>query len=178
MAREVNVSYLDPLKPVLPHERLGPTGDVAKVNCTTCHRGVYKPLFGAAMAQGFPELTRVTGATGAPVVATMASAEGTVLFFAVGSAALPGDAVQSLAVLAKALQADPAAKVTISGYHSASGTLAANQELAKQRAFAVRDAITGAGIASDRVLLEKPQSAGANVSGEDPNARRVVVALK
>ena len=38
----------------------------------------------------------------------------------------------------------PAAKAQISGYHSASGRLAANQELAKQRAFTVRDALLAA----------------------------------
>jgi len=57
MVRDVNNAYLDPLKDVFPHERLGPLGDVAKVNCQTCHQGVYKPLFGAAMARNFPELT-------------------------------------------------------------------------------------------------------------------------
>jgi outer membrane protein OmpA-like peptidoglycan-associated protein len=34
---------------------------------------------------------------------------------------------------------------SISGYHSAAGTLTANQELAKQRAFSVRDALAGGG---------------------------------
>ena len=28
-----------------------------KVNCATCHNGVYKPLFGVGMAKDFPELT-------------------------------------------------------------------------------------------------------------------------
>jgi photosynthetic reaction center cytochrome c subunit len=35
---------------------LGPGGDVAKVNCSTCHQGVNKPLNGAAMAKDFPAL--------------------------------------------------------------------------------------------------------------------------
>ena len=29
---------------------------MAKVNCATCHQGVYKPLYGAAMAKDYPEL--------------------------------------------------------------------------------------------------------------------------
>ncbi|MBX9792710.1 MAG: OmpA family protein, partial [Burkholderiaceae bacterium] len=61
---------------------------------------------------------------------------------------------------------------------SASGDLKQNQELAKQRAFAVRDLLKARGIGGDRVLLEKPQSAEANLSGEDPQARRVDVAVK
>jgi photosynthetic reaction center cytochrome c subunit len=32
-----------------------------KVNCATCQNGVYKPLFGAGMAQDFPELTGAPG---------------------------------------------------------------------------------------------------------------------
>ena len=76
------------------------------------------------------------------------------------------------------MQANPAAKLTISGYHSASGTLDANQELAKQRAFAVRDALKAAGIAEDRVMLEKPQVTAGNAAGEDPKSRRVEVAMK
>ena len=56
MARELNVSYLDPLKPVFPANRLGPTGDNPKVSCATCHQGVNKPLLGARLAKDYPEL--------------------------------------------------------------------------------------------------------------------------
>jgi photosynthetic reaction center cytochrome c subunit len=58
MVRDLNNSYLDPLKATFPANRLGPMGDPAKVNCTTCHIGVYKPLFGVSMAKDFPELQR------------------------------------------------------------------------------------------------------------------------
>jgi photosynthetic reaction center cytochrome c subunit len=56
MVRELNNAYLDPLKPTYPAERLGPTGDAPKANCTTCHQGVNKPLAGAAMLKDYPEL--------------------------------------------------------------------------------------------------------------------------
>jgi photosynthetic reaction center cytochrome c subunit len=56
MARELNNEYIIPLTDTFPPHRLGPKGDVAKVNCTTCHQGAYKPLYGAAMAKDFPEL--------------------------------------------------------------------------------------------------------------------------
>jgi photosynthetic reaction center cytochrome c subunit len=56
MARELNNDYMTPLTDVFPEHRLGPKGDVAKVNCTTCHQGAFKPLYGAAMAKDFPEL--------------------------------------------------------------------------------------------------------------------------
>jgi photosynthetic reaction center cytochrome c subunit len=58
MVRDLNNTYLDPLKGTFPPNRLGEAmGDSPKVNCATCHNGVYKPLFGISMAQGFPELT-------------------------------------------------------------------------------------------------------------------------
>jgi photosynthetic reaction center cytochrome c subunit len=56
MARELNNDYMTPLTDTFPPHRLGPKGDVAKVNCSTCHQGAYKPLYGAAMAKDFPEL--------------------------------------------------------------------------------------------------------------------------
>ena len=70
------------------------------------------------------------------------------------------------------------AQATISGYHSASGELASNQQLAKDRAVKVRDSIVAAGIAPARVALDKPLQAEANLSGEDPAARRVEVSVK
>ena len=57
MARDLNTNYLDPLHGTLPLARLGPEGDSPKVNCATCHNGVYKPLFGVSMVKDFPELT-------------------------------------------------------------------------------------------------------------------------
>ncbi len=56
MVRDANLNYLNSLHGVFPNYRLGPTGDVAKLNCATCHQGVYKPLFGVSMVQSFPEL--------------------------------------------------------------------------------------------------------------------------
>ena len=185
LARDLNTQYMDPLTGVFPANRLGPTGDVAKVNCATCHQGAYKPLYGASMLKTHPELAGVRAAvvSGDAPPAAMApttgmAADAAVLFFATGSSALAADAAQSLAPLIAALAADPAAKVTLSGYHSAAGSLAQNQELAKQRAFAVRDALKTAGIAEDRIVLQKPQSAEANLAGEDPKARRVELAVR
>ncbi len=56
MARELNNDYLTPLTDTFPAHRLGPKGDVQKVNCSTCHQGAFKPLYGAAMAKDYPEL--------------------------------------------------------------------------------------------------------------------------
>ena len=56
MVRDLNSHYLDPLAATFPHNRLGPTGDGPKLDCATCHNGVYKPLFGASMLKDYPEL--------------------------------------------------------------------------------------------------------------------------
>ncbi len=53
---DLNAAYLDPLKDVVPATRLGPAGDVPKVNCTTCHQGANKPLLGVSLAKDYPEL--------------------------------------------------------------------------------------------------------------------------
>ena len=56
MVRDLNNDYMKPLTEVFPAHRLGPTGDVAKTYCATCHQGVYKPLYGVSMARDYPEL--------------------------------------------------------------------------------------------------------------------------
>jgi photosynthetic reaction center cytochrome c subunit len=177
MARDLNNAYLAPLTATFPAHRLGPKGDVAKVNCNTCHQGAYKPLYGAAMAKDFPELLSV--AKPAPSLpAPVAEALRSVLYFGVGSATLHGEQANGLVQLVASLNAAPTTKVAISGYHSAAGELAANQELAKQRAFTVREALLAAGIAENRVVLDKPMQTEANIAGEDPAARRVEVTVK
>jgi photosynthetic reaction center cytochrome c subunit len=176
MARDLNKDYLGSLAGVFPANRLGPTGDVPKLNCATCHQGAYKPLYGQAMVGSHPELrSAVKVAVGAPGVP--ASEDG-IVYFAVGSAALPADIDMALGKMVAALKANPAATAILSGYHSAAGDLASNQQLAKQRAFAVRDALKAAGVDPERVVLEKPIQTEANPAGEDPKARRVVIAVK
>lgn len=56
MVRDVNDEYLTSLSSVFPANRKGPHGDVYKVNCTTCHQGVSKPLGGVSMIGQAPTL--------------------------------------------------------------------------------------------------------------------------
>jgi photosynthetic reaction center cytochrome c subunit len=181
MARDLNNNYLEPLTKSFPANRLGPLGDVAKVNCATCHQGVYKPLYGAPMAKAYPELLVSTSSMakatdGLPP--PMTEATRSVLYFGVGSSTLDGEQARGLTLLIATLVSQPSAKASISGYHSASGELASNQQLAKDRAVKVRDSIVAAGIASVRVVLDKPLQAEANLAGEAPAARRVEVTVK
>ena len=76
MTRDLNVAYMEPLTATFPPNRLGVKGDVAKVNCSTCHQGVNKPLLGAAMAKNHPELLAPyqSPAEAAPAGAAAASA--------------------------------------------------------------------------------------------------------
>lgn len=60
MVRDLNGAYIDPLKTAFPANQLGPMGDNAKVNCATCHQGIFKPLYGVSMAKDFPELQHPT----------------------------------------------------------------------------------------------------------------------
>ncbi len=56
MTRDINVNYMLPLEANQPEARLGPTGDIAKVNCATCHYGRQLPLNGTKMVEDYPGL--------------------------------------------------------------------------------------------------------------------------
>jgi outer membrane protein OmpA-like peptidoglycan-associated protein len=75
------------------------------------------------------------------------------------------------------LAANPGSIVGISGYNDPTGNAAANAELSKRRAQAVRDTLVEAGIAEGSIELIKPAAAtDATVSKEE--ARRVEVYIK
>jgi photosynthetic reaction center cytochrome c subunit len=89
MSRAVNNDYMQPLSATFAANPWGPEqyqngprrvgqlhGDALKVNCTTCHQGVNRPLLGAPMLQDYPELNMVNRApprTAAASPATQAS---------------------------------------------------------------------------------------------------------
>lgn len=98
------------------------------------------------------------------------------LYFELGKADLPADAMSQLAPLISAAKDAAGANWLVSGYHDASGDTAANAELAKQRAFAVRDLLVSAGVASSSIELSKPME---TMGGADAReARRVEVMLR
>jgi photosynthetic reaction center cytochrome c subunit len=180
MVHAINETYLNPLQPTYPPNRLGPLGDAPKANCATCHQGVSKPLFGVSMLKDYPELAAAgkVAMAALPTPEPVLAGEVVIVYFGVASTALHEGTPRVLAVLVEKLKASPAAKATISGYHSATGDAAQNHDLARNRAVAVRDALKSAGIAEDRVVLEKPLAEQANVVGEDPRARRVEISVK
>lgn len=93
------------------------------------------------------------------------------VYFELGEAALTPDAQATLGAVVEAANAAPAKIVLISGFHDASGDAARNAELARQRAIAARDFLTGRGIDGARIKLSKPaETLG---GGDATEARRV-----
>ena len=94
-------------------------------------------------------------------------------YFASAKADLAAGANEALADVVKGVAEGKTA--VISGFHDATGDAALNAELAKQRAYAVRDALKALGVAEDKIELKKPEETMA--SGSNAEARRVEVAL-
>ncbi len=96
-------------------------------------------------------------------------------YFASGKSELPAGGATALKDIVDGVKGGK--KAVLSGYVDASGDPVKNAELAKQRAFAVRDLLKGAGVAEDKIELKKPAdiTAGATSAAE---SRRVEVALQ
>jgi photosynthetic reaction center cytochrome c subunit len=183
MVRHLNNDYLVPLTDAFPAERLGPTGDVAKIYCATCHQGVNKPLNGVSMLPNHPELARIR--TPAEIAKLAALAGGTEsagpvpaanIYFELDRYDLPADAATVLTSLVAYLKLNPGAMAVVSGYHDPTGNLEHNLELAKNRAFAVRDFLVRQGISQPRIDLAKPVETTGDGSLEE--ARRVEVSVR
>jgi len=98
------------------------------------------------------------------------------VYFEVGSADLPADATGGLEPVVAYLKANPSSMAVISGFHDPTGDAAKNDELAKNRAQAVQNALEGAGIDATRIDMEKPVVTTGSGSLED--ARRVEVTVR
>ncbi|HWR90484.1 MAG TPA: sulfate reduction electron transfer complex DsrMKJOP subunit DsrJ [Dissulfurispiraceae bacterium] len=98
-----------------------------------------------------------------------------VLHFAVGKVDPEGGAEKMLVPIVEYLKANPQATVDISGYVDKTGDPKKNEELAKNRAKAVRDMLTAAGVPLDRIGMKKPEVITG--AGSDVEARRVEVSI-
>lgn len=118
-------------------------------------------------------------AVGAPATdgdaARVVIVEGVVKFyFATGKADIAAGANEALAEIVKGVGEGKSA--SISGFHDATGDATANAELARLRAFAVRDVLKALGVTEEKLSLQKPeQTLG---SGDMAEARRVEVRLQ
>lgn len=118
-------------------------------------------------------------ASTAAVAADAASAvveNGVVKFyFATGKADLADNAEEALKdVLAGVREGK---KAVVSGYNDSTGNAAANEELSKNRALAVRNALLGFGVPESQIELRKPENTEAG-QGNNAEARRVEVVLE
>ena len=121
-----------------------------------------------------PAAVVATAPAAAPMAAPAAlpRPETAKIYFETGATAAPADAATSVAKIVEWAKAVPDAKLSVSGFHDSTGNAEQNAELAKGRAKMVVDLLTGAGIAADRLVMQKPVQMDA---GDGREARRVEV---
>ena len=95
-------------------------------------------------------------------------------YFESGKTELAGGAAAALVDVGKGVAEGK--KAVISGFHDATGDPAVNAELAKQRAFTVRDTLKSMGVPEDKIELKKPEQLTG--TGPSAEARRVEVRLE
>ncbi len=131
---------------------------------------------GAAATSAAPAAAAVAPAADAAADAASVKADGGVVkfYFASGKSDLASGGKDALTDIQKGVAGGK--KAVISGYVDASGDATKNAEIAKARAFAVRDLLKSIGIADDKIELKKPEDikAGATSAAE---GRRVEVTL-
>ena len=108
------------------------------------------PFAGKAMAADFPAAS---------------------VLFETGKTEISADGQTAITAVAGHLKANAGDAVHLSGFTDSTGDDAANAELAKNRAVAVRDALLAAGVATERVLLQKPDAVAQ--AGNPDEARAV-----
>jgi uncharacterized protein YidB (DUF937 family) len=98
------------------------------------------------------------------------------IYFGTDSKTLGAEDSARIQRAADYLKSNPGAAVDITGFADQTGSAAANEELAKERAQTVRGALVAAGVPEARASLAPPSSVtgGAN----DREARRVEIRLK
>ncbi len=134
-------------------------------------------------AQAAPLATSATVDTGAASASAAAVAAGAAavvvengvvkFYFESGKFALAQGGPGALTDIVAGVQGGK--KAIVSGYVDSTGNAEQNKEIAKQRAFAVRDLLKASGVADDKIELVKPQDIQA---GTGPQARRVEVTLQ
>lgn len=99
------------------------------------------------------------------------------VYFDSGKTAVAAGFAETAKELVEHLKANASSKAVVSGFNDPTGNAVANAELSKNRAKGVAAALNAAGIAEDRVLLEKPaDTTGSALSNSE--ARRVEVTVR
>jgi K(+)-stimulated pyrophosphate-energized sodium pump len=105
--------------------------------------------------------------------ASAAGALPVVVFFETGRFEILEDGRARIRTAAGAIKAGTLPKVEITGYTDRTGDVAVNEELAKNRAKAVKDALVAEGVSETVIVLQPP--AYVTGSGNDAEARRVEI---
>jgi len=102
------------------------------------------------------------------------------VYFDTGSATVTADGAKAITAAVDEIKKDAGAKIAITGYTDKTGDQKANQELAKNRAKAVRDALTAAGVPVANIEMRPPMfvEVGANAAAGDAEARRVEISKR
>jgi outer membrane protein OmpA-like peptidoglycan-associated protein len=96
------------------------------------------------------------------------------VYFETGSATPGPGGMSMINAAADAIKKDNL-KVAVSGYTDKTGDAAKNEELAKNRAVAVRDALKAAGVAEADIDMKPPLFVEGGASTSDAEARRVEI---
>jgi outer membrane protein OmpA-like peptidoglycan-associated protein len=96
------------------------------------------------------------------------------VYFDVGAATIGADGAKTIAAAADAIK-QGGLKVALTGYTDKTGDVAKNEELAKNRAAAVRDALQAAGVDAAGIEMKAPMFVEVGATGGDAEARRVEI---
>jgi K(+)-stimulated pyrophosphate-energized sodium pump len=123
-----------------------------------------------------PTVAPAVAAAAAPALAATTLPPAAKIYFALDKSVVPADTGDRVKQVVAYLKANPKAKALVSGFHDPTGSLARNEELALNRARAVRSALERAGIPNDRVMMQKPTVTTGDGAPEE--ARRVEVSVR
>ncbi len=98
------------------------------------------------------------------------------VYFDVNRTNLPVNVADTMTAVVAYLQTHPTAQAVLSGFHDPRGDRTANEELALNRARAVRTYLGQVGIPEARVVMQRPQETTG--TGSLDEARRVEVTIK
>ncbi|PSJ80763.1 OmpA family protein [Neisseria iguanae] len=94
-------------------------------------------------------------------------------YFATGKSELAAGAEEALKDVLAGVK--DGRKAVVSGFHDSTGNQAFNEQLSKDRALTVKNALMGFGVAEEQIELRKPAD---TEGGNNPEARRVEVVLE
>jgi hypothetical protein len=99
------------------------------------------------------------------------------VYFDVDSPVVGAEGNQTIASVAAEIKRDNV-MVAITGHTDRTGDVAHNEELAKNRATAVHDALVAAGVAESNIDMRPPMFIEVGAAGSDRDARRVEISKK